>query len=75
MDKENEKDIHLTLEAEYSQLKMNTQKEIDLRLLFEGMLNKLRGEHKDLEIRYERSQLNLKKTRSKLRKTEEYVLK
>ena len=61
------------MESEYAQLKLNMEKEVELRMGFEGMLNGLRTKHKNLEIKYERGKVNLNKAKMRLRKTEEHL--
>lgn len=50
-----EKNLRLKLEEEYMQNTRNHEEEVKLRLKFEGKFNTMNDEHRELEIRHNRT--------------------
>lgn len=59
-EKATEKDLRLKLEEEYMQNTKNHEDEVKLRLKFEGKFNKMHAEHRELEIKHNRTVQELK---------------
>ena len=58
-EKQNEKTLRLKLEEEYMQNTKNHEEEVKLRLKFEGKLNNLYANHRELTIKYDRTIIDL----------------
>ena len=54
-ERQNEKDLRMKLEGEYMQNNKNHEEEVKLRLKFEGKFNIMQAEHRELEIRHDRT--------------------
>ena len=50
-----EKQLRLKLEEEYMQNTKNHEEEVKLRLKFEGKFNTMHDEHRELQIRHDRT--------------------
>ena len=59
-EKASEKDLRLKLEEEYMQNTKNHEDEVKVRLKFEAKFNKMHAEHRELEIKHNRTLVELK---------------
>jgi len=55
------------LEEEYTHISKSHEEEIELRMKFESKLNSITTDHKELNIKYDRSKINYKKAKETLR--------
>lgn len=58
-EKQKEKQLRLKLEEEYMQNTKNHEEEVKLRLKFEGKFNTMMSEHRELQIKHERTKAEL----------------
>lgn len=59
-ERQNERSMRFKLEEEYMQNAKNHEEEVHLRMKFEAKLNEMHGELRDLNTKYQRSQIELK---------------
>jgi len=68
-----EKQLRLKLEEEYMQNSKNHEEEVKLRLKFEGKFNTMHDEHRELQIRHERTLKELAAAQHELASSEKVV--
>ena len=70
-DRAKEKQLRLKLEEEYMQNTKNHEEEVKLRLKFEGKFNTMHDTHRELEIRHDRTLVELRMAQQQLKESED----